>query len=126
MNNLREVETHAKALMTMHGVGHVPFRFSKATRTIASVSFKRIPSDTGPVNLPTQLSFSRRWASVMPADDLREIMLHEIAHILNLDAKAAPHGREFQAIVRRLGGRATRRCFSPSVNLDGTPRESVG
>lgn len=125
MNDLKQVEREAKALMTAHGVGHVPFRFSKATRAIAAVHLISTASATGVVRLPTQLSFSRRWAMVMPPSDLHEIMIHEIAHIHTLDAER-PHGPEFQAAVRALGGRATRRCFSPSVNLDGTPRKMVG
>lgn len=122
MNNLQEVERKARMLMTAHGVGLLSFRFSKGTKQIAALHLKRYQSATGPVNLPTEIALSRKWASVMPDSDILEVMLHEIAHALTVNAER-PHGPEFAAVVRRLGGKATRRCFSPSVNLDGTPRK---
>ncbi len=120
-NDLRQVERHARALMTAHGVGSLEFRFSKGTRQIGALHMRRIRSVNGDINLPHTIALSRRWATVMPYTDLVEIMLHEIAHALTAHA-SQPHGREFQDAVRRIGGRATRRCFSPSVNIDGTPR----
>ncbi len=123
-NDLGQVELHARALMTAHGVGSLGFRFSKGTKQIGALHMQRRRSATGVVNIATQITLSRKWATVMPYSDLVEIMLHEIAHALTVNA-GQPHGPEFQAAVRRIGGRATRRCFSPSVNIDGTPRVKV-
>lgn len=123
MNDIKKVERHIKALMTHHGVGNVDFRFSKATRVIAAVAFRRVKSPTGAlVALPVELRFSKRWAMVLPEQELWEVMIHEIAHIKTLNA-GKPHGREFQRAVVAMGGMSTRRCFSPSVNIDGTPRK---
>jgi predicted SprT family Zn-dependent metalloprotease len=121
MNDLNEVERKARMLMTAHGVGSLGFRFSKGTKQIAALHMQRHRSATGPVNLATTITLSRRWALVMPEQDILEVMLHEIAHALTCNA-TRPHGPEFAAVVRRLGGKATRRCFNPSVNIDGSPR----
>lgn len=118
MNNLEEVETKCKALMTAHGVGYVKFRFSKAWREIACVHGVTFVK-TG-VSIPTELTLSRKWALVLPDNDLLEVMLHEIAHIMTIDEEKE-HGPRFAATVRSLGGKSTRRCYLPSVNLDGSP-----
>lgn len=122
MNNLASVERNARMLMTAHGVGSMEFRFSKGTRQIAACHFARYRSATGDVNIPRTIALSRKWATVMPDSDLHEVMLHEIAHALTANAKT-PHGPEFKAVVRQLGGKATNRCFEPSVHIDGTPRK---
>lgn len=122
MNDLTKVEQQARALMTAHGVGRLNFRFSKAYRAIAACAFQTYRTPNGLCHIPTEIRLSKRWAMVLPEQEIWEVMIHEIAHALTANA-GSPHGREFQAAVRKMGGKATRRCFSPSVNLDGSPRK---
>ena len=124
MNDLNDIERKARMLMTAHGVGSLDFAFDRGTRRIAALHMAKYNSATGPVNLAKKITFSRKWALVLPEQDVWEVMIHEIAHALTCNART-PHGPEFAAVVRRLGGKATKRCFSPSVNIDGTPRKVV-
>ena len=125
MNSLIEVENQCRMLMTAHGVGALGFRFSKGTRQIAALHCQRHRSATGDVNLPVMIVLSKHWAKVLPKVEIWEVMIHEIAHALTVNA-GQPHGREFALAVIKMGGKATKRCFSPSVNIDGTPRHKVG
>lgn len=120
-NDLAHVERQARALMTASGVGSLDFAFDRGTRRIAACHMKRYQSATGPVNLATKITISKKWALVMPDSDLAEIMVHEIAHALTANARS-PHGAEFRAVVRKLGGIASSRCYSPSVDINGNPR----
>lgn len=121
-NDLAQVERHAKALMTVHGCGHLAFEFDRGTKRIACLHGSRIRSATGIVVLPRKITMSKKWALVLPYADLVEVMLHEIAHAHTANA-SRPHGSEFKRKVREIGGIAADRCFAPSVNIDGTPRK---
>lgn len=118
MNSLANVEKVARGIMYDHGQTHLKFRFSKGVRQIAALHYHR---HVGNIRVPHTIALSRRWALVMPMDEIREVMLHEIAHSMTIDARL-PHGPEFRKAVRSLGGKATNRCFIPSVYIDGTPR----
>lgn len=120
-NDLGQVEKHARALMTVHGVGHLEFHFDRGTRRIAALHAARIRSTTGIVQLPKKITMSKKWATVLPYSDLMEIMIHEIAHAYTVN-ESRPHGTAFRRKVVELGGTASDRCYSPSVNIDGTPR----
>lgn len=121
MNNLQTIRKQAEMLMTHHGVGRIRFDFDRGTRRIACVKYNIMTVNNKQIKLVTALTMSKRWAMVLPDSDIWEVMIHEIAHIHTIDAKR-PHGVEFKNTVRALGGRATGVCFSPSVNIDGTPR----
>lgn len=121
VNDLNEIERHAKALMLATGVGRLGFRFTRGTRTIAVCQgIKFVQTNTF---IPHTIGLSKRWAQVLPMEEIREILIHEIAHALT-PGQAQVHGVEFKRKVRELGGTATNRCFQPSVYIDGTPRES--
>jgi predicted SprT family Zn-dependent metalloprotease len=128
MNTLTDVERQAKLLMAAHGLEDIPFRFTNGTKAIAVVRGYRTTVRGQRVNYEVRdLGISRRWAQALPQDELYEVMLHEIAHILSVrryGLNIRPHGVEFRTTVRAIGGsyKVSGRCFKPSVNIDGTPR----
>lgn len=108
--------------MAAHGAGNLPFSFDRGVRRIAATHMTEIRSSSDLVRIAKAISMSKRWALVLPEHDILEVMLHEIAHVHSVNAKR-PRGPEFRAAILRLGGIASGRCYRPSVNIDGSPRE---
>lgn len=94
---LNEIEKQAKALMTAHGLGWMRFKFDNGKRRIGCCHFSRVDG----VWLAHTITLSRHFALLLPADEIRLIILHEIAH-----AKAghdAGHGPKWKREARALG-----------------------
>lgn len=96
MNNLREIERNCKALMTVHGVGSLGFAFDGTKTRIGACHFTHVNG----VQLPVKITISRHFASILQMDEIRDTMLHEIAHALT---PGDGHGRRWQAKCRELG-----------------------
>lgn len=103
---LTEIERHAKALMVAHGVGSLPFEFDRAKRRIGGTHFIQI----GETILPTKITLSKHWAAILSEEEIRDTILHEIAHALA--GKNANHGPQWRAIARKVGARPER-CKAP-------------
>lgn len=114
MSKLANVERQARALMTAHGVGSLAFEFDRGKRRIGATHFVRI----GNTVLPKKITISRHFAEILSDDEIRETMLHEIAHALA--GHAAGHGPRWQAEARKLGIKGDR-CKATSA----APEKSV-
>lgn len=115
---LTEIERHAKALMTAHGVGSLEFKFDGAKRRLGACLFQPCKSLNGTYWLPKQISLSKHYAVLLPAEELHDVILHEIAHALA--GRNAGHGPLWKAAARKVGAKA-QRCATPSAS----PQTSV-
>lgn len=114
--NLEKAAELAHSLMMKHGLGHLPFEFTRTKRVIGSCHFQGLKGDRRTYR-PTKISMSAHWAKAMDEHEVREIILHEIAHGLTV-TKDPGHGYVFKAQVRALGGKATDTCYKPEVQID--------
>lgn len=99
----------AKKEMVKNGVGHVPFSFHSYPNTPKNVlgltMFTRVQRD--PENPDrwiyeaTHLSISHEWTEVSPEEEVRNTLLHEIAHVKA--GYEASHGEEWAKECRKLG-----------------------
>lgn len=119
--NKMKAEQLAKALMMRHGVGHLPFEFTRTKRTIAACQYAGFKGDRR-TWMPTKIMLSEHWAVTLTEDEVREVIIHEIAHALTLTTDGG-HGYRFKAQVRAMGGKVTDRCFVPETAI---PAKWVG
>lgn len=110
---LREVEKHARALMAMHGVGHLEFKFDNSKTRLGQTQFIKNRGDA--IWKPINISLSKHYVTLLPAAEVRDVVLHEIAHAL-VGAEAR-HGPRWRSMARRVGA-APERCVTPSVAPD--------
>lgn len=111
--NLTEIERNARALMTVHGVGSVPFAFDNGKRRLGATHFRNVGSQYSPTWLPVKITLSRHYAMLLPEDEIHDVILHEIAHALA--GKLANHGPQFMAMCRKVGAKPAR-CATPSAS----------
>jgi predicted SprT family Zn-dependent metalloprotease len=107
---LHEIEKHAKALMTAHGVGALPFEFDNAKRRLGATHLMRIGNTT----LAKKITLSRHYAAILPPDEIRNTILHEIAHALT---PGHGHDAVWRAACRKVGAKPER-CAAPSAKPD--------
>jgi SprT protein len=88
--DLFQAERQAKMLMVAHGVGDWTFKFDGAKKRAGQTKFAT-----------KTISLSRHLTSLMPVDEVRDTVLHEIAHALA--GHAAGHGPEWQRIAKSIG-----------------------
>lgn len=113
--NISEVASLCRSLLNEHGYGHIPFEFDRGKVRIAATHFTGRPGVYG-ANRVTKVSMSQHYAVLLTEAEVREAMLHEIAHI-----KAGPesgHGAAFVLAARSLGIRGTR-CMKPAQSPAG-------
>ena len=96
MNDLEQVEYLARHLMTEHGVGHLEFGFEDSTEVIARTRHRIF----GKVWIPEAIFFSAPYALRLSMEQVREAILHEIAHAL---VPGEGHGPVWQAKAADLG-----------------------
>lgn len=104
---LVEVEKQAKMLMTAHGVGSLEFGFDGGKRRIGATHSVKV----GDTWLAKKITLSRHYAVLLGEDEIRDVILHEIAHALA--GHKAGHGPLFAAACRKVGTKA-QRCFAAS------------
>lgn len=104
-------ERDARALMALHGLDPDLFKWNRGKNLMGQMSatWNRITGETW----LTSISLSSYWVQAMTPDEVREVMLHEIAHAFH---PRDGHGWKFKAKVRELGGIATSRCFAPGAD----------
>lgn len=109
MNDMREIETHARALMTAHGVGSLSFEFDRSKKRIGATHFVTI----GTTTLARKITLSKHFAEILTKEEIRETILHEIAHALA--GHKAGHGVAWQRQAVALGIRPNR-CKAASAS----------
>jgi len=110
---LHEIEKHAKALMTAHGVGSLAFEFDRGKRRLGCTHFVTI----GNTSLAKKITLSRHYAVLLPEDEIRDVILHEIAHALA--GHKAGHGPVWKAAARKVGAKP-KRCAAPSASPEAS------
>lgn len=99
--NLQEIEREARRLMTAHGVGSLAFEFDRGKRRIGATHFRGAGVGSIQFKLPTKITLSKHFAVLLSEQEIREVILHEIAHALaGYDAN---HGPKWKAHARALG-----------------------
>lgn len=110
--NLTEIERNARALMVIHGVGHLQFKFDGAKSRLGQTMFRvRGKGTSNELWTPVSISLSKHYAQLLPADEIRETMLHEIAHALT---PGHQHNHVWKAKAVEIGAKPER-CGRPSA-----------
>lgn len=105
---LAAIERLARDLMAQHGAGHVAFAFDNGRRRAGCVHFQRGPV-YGAAAVPVKLTLSRHILPLWDEHQVRDTILHEIAHVLA--GHEAGHGPAWKAQARALGI-AGDRCYT--------------
>jgi predicted SprT family Zn-dependent metalloprotease len=111
--NKTVAQQQARALLAAHGLDPDLFKWNRGKNLMGQMSATR-NRYTGEVTL-LSVSLSSYWVEAMTADEVREVMLHEVAHAL---LPTEGHNWTFKAKVRELGGIARDTCFSPSAETN--------
>lgn len=104
---LKEAERMARNLMTEHGVGRIAFAFDGGKRRLGATHMLRV----GGNKIPTKITLSRHYVALLPVDEVKDVILHEIAHAL---VPNADHGPAFMSMCRKVGAKPAR-CATPSA-----------
>lgn len=106
MNTLEDIAKQARTLMNEHGLHNVDFKFDRAQKRIGQCRFRG--------GVPFEITLSKVLTPKMEAHDVRDTILHEIAHALvGIDAG---HGPRWKAKAREIGARP-QRC-GKQIDLD--------
>lgn len=105
---LKEAEKQARMLMTAHGVGYLKFDFDNAKRRLGATHCIRVRDAV----IPQKITLSKHYVLLLPEDEVRDVMLHEIAHALTPGHK---HDAVWRATARKIGAKGTR-CAAPSAS----------
>lgn len=103
-------EHQARLLLAANGFDPDLFKWNRGKNLMGQMA-ATLHRDTGQVVI-NSISLSSYWVEAMTEDEVREVMLHEIAHAFHPRDK---HGWRFKSKVRELGGTATDFCFAPST-----------
>jgi predicted SprT family Zn-dependent metalloprotease len=94
---LQDAEALAHQLMSVHGLSHWHFRFDRAVRRFGFCRYR-----------VRRITLSKRFTLLNSEPEIRNTILHEIAHAL-----VGPHhghGRAWRAKARELGCNGSRCC----------------
>lgn len=104
--HLHDAEDLALDLMADYGLSAWNFGFDNAKRRCGRCNYvKRL------------ITLSRHYVELNNEREVRDTILHEIAHALTPGAK---HGPQWQATARKLGA-TPNRCADDSVSMPETP-----
>ncbi len=107
--NLYAARDLAKSLMKQHGLDGWTFRFDHARRRFGSCREKQ-----------KLITLSRALTFLNTEDQVRDTILHEIAHALT---PGANHGSQWKQTCRRLGANPAR-CYDDDEVLSPPRRQS--
>lgn len=107
--DIDDAATLARTLMDQFGLSHVPFEFDGGKRRLGCTRFVRA---TGQI---LGISLSRHYTVLLPEDEIRDVILHEIAHAL----AGARNGHNYiwMRIAREVGAKPER-CAAPTASPD--------
>jgi predicted SprT family Zn-dependent metalloprotease len=95
--NLYEAAHLARQLMNQHGLSDWSFELDHARRRFGKCNYTQ-----------KQISLSKPLTFLNPMEEVRDTLLHEIAHAL---APGAKHGPRWRAMCRQIGARPVR-CYT--------------
>src|SRR5699024_2059684 len=98
---MEETRALARELMDRHGLQDWTLRFDTAKRRAGLCRYDR-----------RLISLSKPLTALYTPEQVRETVLHEIAHALA--GAAAGHGASWQSIARRIGA-SGQRCVDPGA-----------
>lgn len=100
----------ARLLIAAHGLDPNLFQWNRGKNMMGlmSATYNRITDEV----VLKSISLSSYWVEAMTEDEVREVILHEIAHAL---CPRDQHNWKFRAKVREIGGTAQGHCFGPSA-----------
>jgi predicted SprT family Zn-dependent metalloprotease len=98
--NLYLARDLARSLMAQHGLRDWTFRFDHARRRFGKCSTRR-----------KLISLSRPLTLLNSEDEVRDTILHEIAHALTPDDG---HGKRWKAMCNQIGARPVR-CYTDAM-----------
>lgn len=101
----------ARDLMDDHGLALWTFAFDNAKRRCGNCNFGK-----------RKISLSRHYVSMNDEWDIRDTILHEIAHAIA--GFKAGHGPDWKAVARRIGA-TPKRCADASVEMPKAPWKLV-
>jgi len=101
---LEAVEALARDLMNQHHLEEWTFGFDKAVTRFGCCHWTK-----------KRITLSRALTPMIPADEVRDTILHEIAHALC--SRQAHHGAEWKAMAVKVGARPERCHDGPSIEL---------
>lgn len=97
--NLNEAQALARRLMDENGLSHWQFDFDRASRRFGSCNWTR-----------RQITLSWKLTALNTSEQVRETILHEIAHAM---APGDGHGNKWRSACARLGIEPNR-CYTDS------------
>lgn len=89
----------AKQLLHEHGYGYVPVRLTRAKQQLGRITWKRGEGIK-------YMGLSSYYIMLNDEDEIRETILHEIAHIIVGPEKG--HGAEWKLAAKRIGAKPER------------------
>ena len=95
----------ALSLMKEHGFGDLPFSFHRMKTALGTCYFSG--------GMPTAIKLSEYWVPHLSEAEVRDTILHEIAHAMT---PRDHHGAAWRAAARRIGA-------NPSRTADTVPME---
>lgn len=103
---INDAQTMARNLMDSHGFSHMKFGFNRRKVALGVCRFLN--------KKPVSIELSSVWVPYLSEDEVKDVILHEIAHaIAGFDAK---HGVDWRMVARRIGANPTR-------TAEGVPNE---
>lgn len=96
--NKQAAKNLALSLLEQWNLGHVQFKWSRGKRQFGLAVFRRDGS--------LELRLSAPLTELNPEEEVRDVILHEIAHFLA--GHAAGHGPAWRAMARKVGARPDR------------------
>lgn len=99
-----EVERMARDLMKLHGLSHLPFKWSRSKRRIGGAHWRR--NHTTNRFDAAHLSLSEYVVPYLAPEQVEDVILHEIAHFLA--GYAAHHGPAWRRMARKVGANPER------------------
>lgn len=108
--DLKHAETQARALIAANGLDPNLFKWNRGKNMMGQMSATRNRL-TNVITIDS-ISLSSYWTTAMVEEEVREVMLHEVAHALT---PGHNHNWTFKAKVREIGGTARDSCYSPSA-----------
>lgn len=109
--NKAKAQQLARSLMDKHGLHHVPFEFDRAVKRLGACHFM-YPAGNKHAAILKKITLSAKYVELLPEDEVKDVILHEIAHALA--GAAAGHGPRWRVQARAIGAKGDR-CATPSA-----------
>jgi len=115
----KKAVTLARKLMNQHGLDTLTLKISSSKRTLGTYQYR---TSARGVHEPVQIKLSKYWLKILDEDQVRDTVLHEIAHALTPD-----HGHDhvWQQMARKLGVSPSRTAHDVPVEVQKRLRQSV-